>query len=304
MFLDRWMCYLLFGFVAAVFACQHANIKNPRQIFALIGSVCCAYFTSRCWREMVALARGPREDDEATHVRTEDLQGEVGRFVAFVGYLRANRMDRTALFRVREQEERLKCYVRSFPEGNGHLVGILLRHSYVVSAVAILQRVRSAWVEFAPPFGSAEFLFRFFLDQNNCSALVGDLEERYRNKVAKSGSFLAGTWFWSEVVTSLWALVPGIELGQLKFSSRRERELRLVTFDSWEADPAIRRKAKRYRVKGLPFAHHAWIMNFGSPTEDNWRVLHERYFLQGAWTGNYSSSGEALAALAGSYEER
>ena len=54
----------------------------------------------------------------------------------------------------------------------------------------------------SPP-ANAEFLFYLFLTPENCDAIVGDLEERYRLIHKKFGSRRANFWFWTQVLRSL-----------------------------------------------------------------------------------------------------
>jgi len=53
-----------------------------------------------------------------------------------------------------------------------------------------------------PPL-NAEFLFWFFLDDKNCDAVVGDLEESYRLRLKKFGKGKADSWYWKQALNSV-----------------------------------------------------------------------------------------------------
>jgi hypothetical protein len=57
-----------------------------------------------------------------------------------------------------------------------------------------------------PPL-NAEFLFYLFLNQSNCDALVGDLEERYKLIRKKFGARRANFWYWVQVLTSVGPII-------------------------------------------------------------------------------------------------
>ena len=57
-----------------------------------------------------------------------------------------------------------------------------------------------------PPL-NAEFLFYFFLTPQNCDAIVGDLEERYKLIHKKFGRRRANLWYWTQTVVSLGPIV-------------------------------------------------------------------------------------------------
>jgi hypothetical protein len=54
---------------------------------------------------------------------------------------------------------------------------------------------------------NAEFLFYLFLDPQNCDALVGDLEERYRLIREKFGRRRANFWYWTQALQSVGPIV-------------------------------------------------------------------------------------------------
>jgi hypothetical protein len=53
-----------------------------------------------------------------------------------------------------------------------------------------------------PPI-NAEFLFYLFMTPQNCDAIVGDFEERYKIIYGKFGRRRANFWYWLQVVISL-----------------------------------------------------------------------------------------------------
>jgi hypothetical protein len=54
----------------------------------------------------------------------------------------------------------------------------------------------------APPL-NAELLFYLFLDPQNCDAIVGDLEERYKLIHKKFGQRRANFWYWTMAIRSV-----------------------------------------------------------------------------------------------------
>jgi hypothetical protein len=57
-----------------------------------------------------------------------------------------------------------------------------------------------------PPLNAA-FLFYLFLDDKNCDALVGDLEERYKLILNKFGPRKAYFWYWTQALRSVMPIV-------------------------------------------------------------------------------------------------
>jgi hypothetical protein len=53
----------------------------------------------------------------------------------------------------------------------------------------------------------AEFLFYLLMTPQNCDALLGDLEERYKLIYKKFGRRRAKFWYWTHTVTSLGPIV-------------------------------------------------------------------------------------------------
>jgi hypothetical protein len=73
----------------------------------------------------------------------------------------------------------------------GFLTGVVMIRSKGISVIAL-----------RPPT-NAEFLFYIFLSPENCDALVGDLQERYRIIRKKFGARRANFWYWVQVITSV-----------------------------------------------------------------------------------------------------
>jgi hypothetical protein len=60
--------------------------------------------------------------------------------------------------------------------------------------------------KYAPPL-NAEFLFYLFMTPQDCDALVGDLEERYKLIHKRFGRRRANFWYWTQAVTSVGPIV-------------------------------------------------------------------------------------------------
>lgn len=75
-----------------------------------------------------------------------------------------------------------------------------------VSLNGVLRLVQNAIAnrnkKFEPPV-NASFLLYLFYDAQNCDALVGDLEERYRLIRKRFGTRRANFWYWTQVLRSL-----------------------------------------------------------------------------------------------------
>jgi len=57
-----------------------------------------------------------------------------------------------------------------------------------------------------PPL-NAEFLFYLFMTPQNCNALVGDLEERFKLIHKKFGRRRANFWYWTQTVMSVGPII-------------------------------------------------------------------------------------------------
>ena len=66
-------------------------------------------------------------------------------------------------------------------------------------------RSTRSFLETAPV--NAEFLFYLFITSENCDALVGDLEERYRLIRRKFGQRRADFWYWTQALRSVGPIV-------------------------------------------------------------------------------------------------
>jgi len=76
----------------------------------------------------------------------------------------------------------------------------------IVSGLVLLASVFRQRVKVGPP-RNAEFLFYVFMPPQNCDAVVGDLEERYRLIHKKFGRRRANFWYWTQAVRSLGPIV-------------------------------------------------------------------------------------------------
>jgi hypothetical protein len=59
---------------------------------------------------------------------------------------------------------------------------------------------------YRPPLNAA-FLFYLFLTPQNCDALVGDLEERFKLILRKFGRRRANFWYWTQTLMSVGPIV-------------------------------------------------------------------------------------------------
>ena len=57
------------------------------------------------------------------------------------------------------------------------------------------------------PPSNAAFLFYLFLDTQNCDAIVGDLEERYKLICKEFGARKANFWYWTQAIRSVGPIV-------------------------------------------------------------------------------------------------
>jgi hypothetical protein len=77
---------------------------------------------------------------------------------------------------------------------------------YYIGAVTTAQLAAASLALEMPPL-SAVFLFYLFMTPQNCDALVGDLEERYKIICKKFGTRKADFWYWVQVITSVGPIV-------------------------------------------------------------------------------------------------
>jgi hypothetical protein len=84
-----------------------------------------------------------------------------------------------------------------------------------------------------------EFLFYLFLDAQNCDALVGDLEERYKLIHKKFGKRRTDLWYWTQAIRSVgpivwaWAVKIGMKplAGVVAWAAAKG----ILKHDSWLA---------------------------------------------------------------------
>jgi hypothetical protein len=99
-------------------------------------------------------------------------------------------------------------------------------------------RLPSSYVKNVAPPLNAEFLFYLVLDAQNCNALVGDLEERYRIIYKKFGPRKANFWYWTQAIRS----VGPIASAWMKKAARKP----VIGVIAWAV------------AKGL-IGHHGWL---------------------------------------------
>ena len=86
----------------------------------------------------------------------------------------------------------------------------------------LTRRIRSKRQSGPPP--NAQFLFYLFLDAQNCDAIVGDLEERYRLIHKRFDARRANFWYWTQAIRSHGADFMGVgEEGRIEAGDRRDR---------------------------------------------------------------------------------
>ncbi len=101
------------------------------------------------------------------------------------------------------------------------------------------RRKRSGHMKTQSPPLNAEYLFYFFLDENNCDALVGDLEGRYRLIHKRFGKRRADFWYWKETIRSagpiVWAWARKISIKPLAALVAWAAAKGILGHDSWLA---------------------------------------------------------------------
>lgn len=78
-------------------------------------------------------------------------------------------------------------------------IGLLIAKLWIYRAPSRQWRI-------GPPL-NAEFLFYLFMTPQNCDAIVGDLEERFKLIHKKFGRRRANFWYWTQAVRSLGPVV-------------------------------------------------------------------------------------------------
>lgn len=80
------------------------------------------------------------------------------------------------------------------------IIGIASR--YLIAPADVVKYA----VDSSKPPSNAVYLLYLFLPKKNRVALLGDLEEEYKEVYARFGAKSANIWFWKQVLTSLWPL--------------------------------------------------------------------------------------------------
>ena len=127
----------------------------------------------------------------------------------------------------------LKIFLARYP-GEPFSLGISLDNPFLKDHIPLV--VANDAID--PPL-NAEFLFYLFLNVQNCEAVVGDLEERYRLIHKRFGPRRANFWYWTQAICSVgpiaWAWVKTLVLkpviGIIAWAVARG----LVGHDSWLA---------------------------------------------------------------------
>jgi hypothetical protein len=97
---------------------------------------------------------------------------------------------------------------------NSPILATLSTLVWVFGSTYIGLLIAKLWIYRAPsrqwrigPPSNAEFLFYLFLTPQNCDALIGDLEERYKLIHKKFGRRRANFWYWMQTAMSLGPIV-------------------------------------------------------------------------------------------------
>ena len=69
---------------------------------------------------------------------------------------------------------------------------------------------------------------------------------------------------------------------------------------AWAIQQSQRTQTTGYRVGGMPTGREAFIINFGAPRRQDWRVLPCKDGVSGKRFGHFASADDDLAAVAGS----
>jgi hypothetical protein len=94
---------------------------------------------------------------------------------------------------------------------------LAVRGSRIVVSVELLNRSVACEIQASSiqpihsnlPPANAEFLFYLFLDPQDCDALVGDLEERYKLIQKRFGALRANYWYWAQAIRSVGPIALG-----------------------------------------------------------------------------------------------
>jgi hypothetical protein len=84
----------------------------------------------------------------------------------------------------------------------GFVLGACVASVFIANKLLKIVTSYGSPISGRPPL-DAEFLFYLFLEPQNCDALVGDLEERYRRIHDKFGGRRANFWYWTQAIRSV-----------------------------------------------------------------------------------------------------
>jgi hypothetical protein len=88
----------------------------------------------------------------------------------------------------------------------GLVLGGSVASIFIASKLVKIVTAYGGSIKGRPPL-NAQFLFYLFLEAQNCDAMVGDLEERYRLIHKKFGHRRAAFWYWTQVIRSVGPIV-------------------------------------------------------------------------------------------------
>jgi hypothetical protein len=86
------------------------------------------------------------------------------------------------------------------------VLGTCVASAFIANKLLKIVTSYGSSIKGRPPL-NAEFLFYIFLETQNCDALVGDLEERYRLIFKKFGARKANFWYWTQAIRSVGPIV-------------------------------------------------------------------------------------------------
>jgi hypothetical protein len=125
-------------------------------------------------------------------------------------------------------------------DGDPYLLRLAVVMLVLIGCVGLIARQISnpRFRAIRPPM-KAEFLFYVFLSKNDCDAIVGDLEERFKLMRKKFGARKANLWYWIQATRSIgpiaWAwtkkTVMKPVIGMIAWAVAK----RLLDHDSWLA---------------------------------------------------------------------
>jgi hypothetical protein len=120
----------------------------------------------------------------------------------------------------------------------GLVLGCSVASIFIASKLVKVLTAYGGSIKGRPPL-NAHYLFYLFLDAQNCDALVGDLEERYRLIRKKFGQRRANFWYWTQAIRSVgpiaWAWMKKVALKPVIGFIAWAVAKGLVGHDSWLA---------------------------------------------------------------------